>query len=119
LATVSGCAACHTPVDDNQQPESDREFAGGREFKSPFGTVVSPNITFHETGLASWSEERFVKRFRRLKDESAIVEVNPRDNTPMPWIEYSGVRDEDLGAIYQYLKSVPRIDHAVTVRSKS
>lgn len=116
LATVAGCGTCHTPADD--AAENGLEFAGGYEFKSPFGTVVSPNITFHETGLAGWTKEQFLKRFRRFRDKDAIVAVNPRDNTPMPWIEYSGISDEDLTAIYEYLKKLPPIAHKVEVRPK-
>ena len=31
----------------------------------------------------------------------------------MPWIAYSKMTDEDLGAIYEYLKTVKPIDKAV------
>jgi hypothetical protein len=34
----------------------------------------------------------------------------------MPWLEYAAMSDRDLQAIYEYLKSVPPVDHAVTVR---
>jgi hypothetical protein len=27
----------------------------------------------------------------------------------MPWIELSGMTDEDLGAVYDYLKTVPPV----------
>jgi hypothetical protein len=34
-------------------------------------------------------------------------------NTFMPWIMYSGMSDEDLGAIFTYLQSVPAIRNEV------
>jgi mono/diheme cytochrome c family protein len=116
LATIAGCRTCHTPTDDDKAPLSGKDFSGGYEFESPFGTIYSPNITFHETGLKGWTLDHFVKRFSHFRDDEAVVEVNPRDNTPMPWLEYAAMSDRDLQAIYEYLKSVPPVDHAVTVR---
>jgi hypothetical protein len=31
----------------------------------------------------------------------------------MPWLTYSGMTEEDLGAIYSYLKTVPPIENNV------
>lgn len=118
LATVSGCRMCHTPTDDRGAPREGQEFSGGREFKSPFGTVYSTNITPHATGLRGFSDDEFIDRFRHFRTKNAAVDVKPRDNTPMPWLEYAGMTDDDLLAIYAYLKSVPSIDHAVTARPK-
>ena len=115
---MAGCGACHTPTGNRHVAEAGKEFSGGYEFESPFGIVVSPNITFHKTGLGGWTPERFVERFERFRKKDAQVDVNPRDNTPMPWLEYAGMTDEDLEAIYAYLKTVPPVDHEVTVRPK-
>ncbi len=117
LATIAGCKGCHTPTDDKKRPLPGMEFAGGFAFESPFGTIRSPNITPHRTGLGSLSKEAFVKRFRAFQGEKARRAVSPSQNTPMPWLEYAGMDTLDLGAIYEYLRSVPPIDHAVEVRS--
>jgi hypothetical protein len=34
-------------------------------------------------------------------------------NTPMPWLMYSGMNDEDLGSIYDYLRTVTPVKHRV------
>lgn len=116
LATVAGCKECHTPTDTSHQPIAGQEFAGGRVFKSPFGEVRAPNLTPHPSGLTSWDKERFVQRFHAFREKSASIEVHPGQNTPMPWLEYSGMTAEDLGAIFTYLKQLPAIDHRVEVR---
>ena len=56
LTKAADCEICHT--DEGGQP-----FAGGRAFKTPFGTLYSPNITADkETGIGDWSERRFHPR---------------------------------------------------------
>src|SRR5690242_5929158 len=54
LATAADCAACHTGPDA-------KPFAGGVALKTPFGTIVSPNITpDREAGIGAWSDDEFV-----------------------------------------------------------
>ena len=86
------------------------------EFKSPNGIVRSPNITMHkETGIGNWTAEGFVARFKAYTDSSyispklAIGELN----TPMPWGMYSGMKEQDLAAIFAYLNTVKPIAHQV------
>jgi mono/diheme cytochrome c family protein len=116
LATIAGCKTCHTPTDAEKRPILGQEFAGGFEFKSPFGCVRSPNITAHASGLKAWSKQTFIERFHAFRDEAAAKQVHPGKNTPMPWLEYAGMSEADLGAIYLYLRSVPAIDNAVVTR---
>ena len=113
LATVAGCETCHTPTDDEKRPIAGKEFAGGYEFRSPFGVVRSSNITPHETGIERWSKQTFVQRFHAYRDKKSMVEVHPGKNTAMPWLEYAGMTATDLGAIYDYLRTVPPIENRV------
>src|SRR5690349_5102501 len=54
LTTVADCVACHT------DPDSNALFAGGRPIETPFGKVVSANITPDlETGIGSWTDAQF------------------------------------------------------------
>lgn len=110
LTRIAGCRFCHSPEDD---PEGAMAFAGGNEFRLPSGTVVSPNLTPHEiNGIGGWTREAFVARFRAFADEAP--QVGPEEpNTVMPWTMYAGMTDEDLGAIYDYLRTVPPVDKAV------
>ena len=104
LATIGGCYECHTPH-DNKGPIAAEAFSGGWEMKGPWGRVVTSNITPHpDTFLGRASKEEFIGRFRATYDPNA--KVPPGRNTVMPWTAFSGMTDEDLGAIYEYLKTV-------------
>lgn len=108
LATIAGCAECHSPVEKGQVIQ-DQLYAGGRLFKMPAGDLYSPNLTADSaTGLGLWSEQAFINRFKFFADSANLRTVGPRDqNTIMPWSMYSGMDTADLGAIYAYLRSLP------------
>lgn len=115
------CYDCHTPVDEQMQPIPDRAFAGGREFD--FSKVVpglkmaSANLTRDETGLAEKTKEAFVGQFKSFADpELKNLKVPPDQNTLMPWLQLSQLTEEDLGAIYDYLRTVPAVKNAVNRR---
>ena len=60
LTVAADCAACHTV------PGSGRPFAGGRAIETPFGNIVTPNITpDRETGIGAWSDDAFDAALRR------------------------------------------------------
>lgn len=104
-----GCIECHTIV-KNGQIIPEEAFAGGREFPLLTGGVVrSANITpDKETGIGSWTEEAFVQRFKMYVDSSYVPhDVGSNEfNSYMPWIMYGGMREEDLSAVYHYLRSL-------------
>jgi hypothetical protein len=113
LTRIAGCAHCHTPMDEKMRPIAARAFAGGTEFRFPGGAVTrAANLTPHASGLAAWSGADFVQRFRTAATQARAVAPG-EFNTPMPWQSYSGMTDEDLSAIYAYLRTVPAVDHVV------
>jgi hypothetical protein len=96
----------------------DKYMAGGFEFPIPTGGIVrSANITpDRETGIGAWTEEQFLSRFRTYSDSSyapAAVEQGAF-NTMMPWGYYSKMKEEDLKAIFTYLKSLTPVKNEVT-----
>jgi hypothetical protein len=95
----------------------DVKFAGGRIFPFPDGSaVISSNLTQDtETGIGNWNEEMFVKRFTQYVDSGYVnPKVPPGEfNTIMPWTMYSGMKEEDLRAIYAYLKTIEPIKNEV------
>jgi mono/diheme cytochrome c family protein len=102
LFTVAACTDCHSP-------DKEKYLAGGAEFNLPFGTIRSANISpDKETGIGSWTEDAFVNRFKQNLDPAlAERKVGPKDfNSIMPWKMYAGMDEEDLRAIYQYLRTV-------------
>ena len=56
LVTIGHCMECHTP-DVGDHHDFTKLGKGGREFKGPWGVVLSRNITSHkEKGIGSWSD---------------------------------------------------------------
>lgn len=116
LTTISGCYECHTPHDEKQQLDENRAFAGGWEMRGPWGRVVTSNLTPHAGSyMGRATREEFIGRFRAfasMNASNAPVAQKGR-NTIMPWLAFSAMSDEDLGAIYDYLKTVTPIDNRV------
>jgi len=116
LVTIGGCSDCHTPL-KRGQPVEEQAFAGGRVFATNVGTVVSANITPDmETGIGKWSEEFFLKKFYDYKDyvEHGPPQIqSPKSFTLMPWLSFSQLPSDDLGAIYTYLKTLKPVHNAV------
>lgn len=108
MATIAGCQFCHTP-DEKGKQIAGMEFAGGHDF----GTVKSANITPDQlTGIGGWTKEAFIARFHTYANGSAPI-AQGDNNTVMPWLMFAGMKDEDLGAIYDYLRTVKPVNHAV------
>ena len=116
MTRSAGCQECHTPMDKGK-PLEGLSFAGGMEFKFPGGsTIRSLNITpDKETGIGSWTREMFVNRFRSYVDSAYIPQkIAPGEfTTPMPWFMYGGMKEQDLAAIYDYLRTVTPVSHSV------
>lgn len=115
LVNATGCIDCHSKTDKGAIIPG-TEFGGGMEFAQPGGIVRSPNITFdNETGIGAWTSEAFVARFKMY----AAADYKPAElkkgdlNTPMPWGMYGGMKEQDLKAIYAYLKSLNPIKNKV------
>jgi mono/diheme cytochrome c family protein len=115
LTSIGMCAECHTPRNDKDQPLEGMEFAGGWEMHAPSFAVTTANITPHpSTWMGKATKEEFIGRFRSFASlAAASAEAKDGKNTLMPWISYSGMSDEDLGAIYDYLKTVKPIYNQV------
>ena len=75
-------------------------------FAGPWGISFAMNLTPDvDTGLGSWSDEMFVKALRTGKHMGTSRPIQP----PMPWSWYSQMSDDDLKALFAYLRSVPAI----------
>lgn len=113
LVNAAGCVDCHSKTKDGKVIAG-TEFGGGTAFPQPAGVLYSPNITFDaKAGIANWSKAFFIKRFKRFADSSYHpIAVGPKQlNSPMPWTMFSGMTPRDLGAIYDYLKTVKPISN--------
>jgi hypothetical protein len=114
LLSFAGCTDCHTQRRMGM-PVKGKELAGGMAFPLPSGIVKSANLTpDQETGIGAWTKEAFIARFKAF-DAKTFTPFETKDgfNTPMPWTFYSGMTEEDLGAIYAYLHSLKPIKNEV------
>lgn len=116
MIKAADCIGCHTKSEKGEFLPG-MEYAGGVEFKFPNGAVVtSANLTpDKETGLGSWTKEQFISRFKSFSNpQIKLTKVKTNDfNTPMPWIDYSGMTDEDIGAIFIYLQTLKPVKNPV------
>lgn len=100
---VGNCIMCHTKVDMRTGAFAGPIFGGGAQIESvsqPEKTFIPPNLTPHPRWgwIASWPEDVFVARMKLGKQ---------REGTPMPWHGIKRQSDDDLRAIYRYLRTVP------------
>ena len=113
LVTLGVCSDCHTPM-TQQGPDFSKAFAGGFRFKNEVVDVTVANITPDSTtGIGSWTEEVFLAKFK-----TNLAAMQKGDNpgkmqTEMPWGSYARMTDDDLKAIYAYLRTVPPIKNKV------
>jgi mono/diheme cytochrome c family protein len=109
LTTLASCGDCHTPRDERGQYIAALAFAGGNivEHRPTWEPRAAANITPGVNGIPYYNEELFLEVMRtgRVR-ERKITDV-------MPWGHYKGMTDEDLKAIFAYLKTVAPVDHYI------
>ena len=117
MANAAGCVECHTKQEKGKK--IGEPFAGGFEFHMPTGAINrSANITPSENGgIGKWSKEQFIERFKFYADSSyvpATIDWAKGDfQTVMPWTMYRNMKEQDLGAIYDYLRTVKPVDAVI------
>lgn len=132
-----GCHACHSPkifTPEGEVIDSTRVLSGHPEelgipdvdlshvnegwitfndqstcWVGPWGMAFARNLTpDEETGIGTWNEETFIRLVRaghRLRGEQLAK--------PMPWLDLRKSSDEDLRAIFAYLRSIPPVKNHV------
>lgn len=139
LVTAGGCHDCHSPkVFGPQGPKIDEtKILSGHpaeiklaEFDpailepgkyilftqdvtaaiGPWGASFAANLTpDNETGIGTWQPEMFINALRTGKHLGAGRPILP----PMPWEMIGKLTDEDLKAVFAYLKSIPPVKNKV------
>ncbi|MDD5361765.1 MAG: c-type cytochrome [Ignavibacteria bacterium] len=120
LVQAAACFDCHTPQDKGK-PIAEKYFAGGMEFYLPGGTIRSANITPDvSSGIGTWTKEQFIQKFKSFDSDSAKnVSVGEKSfNTIMPWTTYAGMTKEDLGNMYDYLRTLKPVTNIVNKFSR-
>lgn len=107
LVNLMGCADCHTPVDDHHNPIPGMDFSGGQIIQGPWGRVATANLTPAPSGIPYYDEAVFVRAMRTGSVGSRAL------NRAMPWLVFRGMTDQDLGAMFAYLKTLKPVAHRV------
>ncbi len=117
LVDAAGCMWCHSPQTRLAAPIPGRRYSGGEPFPIPppgGGLSWSTNLTPATTGLGGWTKEVFVARFKASTPEVMRAQPIPEGgfSSLMPWDAYSGMTEEDLGAIWDALQRLRPIENA-------
>jgi hypothetical protein len=139
LVSTSACMDCHTPMKmgpAGPEPDMSRMLSGHPQhikvpaapqpaadgfwgilagmtmtaWNGPWGTSFTANLTPDaETGLGQWTERDFMQTIRTGRHMGRGREILP----PMPIPVYQNFTDEDLGAIFAYLRTIPPVKNRV------
>jgi cytochrome c553 len=139
LVTIAGCNDCHSPkkmgpngpvVDPATMlsgfpANTPVPVAGPDDIKNglavfggdltvaigPWGTTFAANITSDATGIGNWKEDQFKNALRHGKYKG--LDGGRMLMPPMPWQDFSNLTDEDIRAIFFYLKSTKPVNNVV------
>ena len=95
LVQLGNCAACHTA-------RGGLPFAGGKSIDTPFGAVVTSNITPDKlTGIGAWTAADFWQAMHhgRSKDGRLLYPA-------FPYTEYTRITRDDTDAMFAHLLSL-------------
>ncbi|MGE5430026.1 MAG: c-type cytochrome [Syntrophomonadaceae bacterium] len=138
LVNFGGCNDCHSPKIMTVQgpvPDSTKRLSGHpageplapidtsvtnskwmytsmdlTAWAGPWGVSFPANLTpDDQTGIGTWTEEIFFNAMRQGKHMGSGRPILP----PMPWQSVAGLTDEDLRAVFNYLKSLKAISNKV------
>lgn len=111
---VALCAECHTPRTGlRAQADKSRLFAGDAHPSKSFPANPANITPDAATGIGTWSEEQFISTIRTGVDPKGI-----RLHPFMPSKQIARMSDDDLRAIYRYLRTVPPIHNEVPRRTQ-
>lgn len=94
LVTIGSCNVCHTPGftgKAGQLPESEWLTGVAIGYQGPWGTSYPTNLRLSTAALT--------------EDQWVMIARAPR-LPPMPWIALEAMSDNDLRAIYQFIRSL-------------
>ena len=114
LVGAGGCGDCHTPYIKGV-PDFSKMFGGGNTFHIGSFVVTSANITPDSTtGIGAWEVGTFIAKFAVCREEKGYNYNPGKLNTIMPVVDFSGMTDGDLKAIYAYLRTVKPVKNQIT-----
>lgn len=139
LVMLGGCNDCHTPKKMGAQgpemdmtlmlsghpekmppPPIDQKEAAAKglgvtqtetAWVGPWGISYAGNLTPDSTGIGNWKEDQFINALRKgkYKGLDSARGLLP----PMPWQNSKFMSDDEIKAIFAYLKSIPPVKNIV------
>ncbi len=106
LVTIASCNECHTPQ-ERGAPKPGLEYGGGFTLDGPWGSVASSNITPDASGIGYYDEPLFIQAMR-----TGYVKAR-KLNSIMPFGEFGGLTDDDLKAMFAYVRTLKAVKHRV------
>lgn len=124
---LAECVGCHTPLGPGGEGDPNMKlylsgvpakFAGKKKgppqvagFRGPKGARYYPkNITPEpDTGIGKWTEDQFVRAFK----EEIRPDGTKYDKSQMRWDRYKNMIEEDIRAMYRYLRTIKPIKNKV------
>ncbi len=93
LIILGGCNDCHTPgYMEAEVPETDWLTGAPVGFRGPWGTTYPPNLRL---------------RVQEITEDEWVAILHTRTQAPpMPWINTNKMAEQDVRAMYQYIKSL-------------
>ena len=138
LVTIGSCHDCHTPLSkgpDGPEPDMKRALSGHPQeiaikapaklaepwtaaasstltaWSGPWGVSFSANLTPDKyTGvLEGFTEQQFIQTLRTGRHQGQGRRILP----PMPWQLIGQMTDDDLKAVFAYLRQIPAVRNKV------
>lgn len=109
LVRLAQCNDCHSPYDKEGNLIPGKMFGGGLHMEGPWGDVTSPNITSDASGISHYDTAMFIKTVRTGRASGGVRDLS----TIMPYAYFRNMTDDDLAAIFAFLRSVPPVCHRV------
>jgi hypothetical protein len=139
IVSITGCNDCHTPkkmTPEGPAPDMSLMLSGHpaqmpapdvnrKEMESkglavtndltawvgPWGISYAANLTPDSSGIGGWKEDQFIYcirqgKFKGLPDSRPLL-------PPMPWQEIRNMTDDELKAVFAYLKTIKPISNVV------
>jgi mono/diheme cytochrome c family protein len=95
IVKISGCNDCHTPgyvQAGSDVPEEVWLIGDELGWYGPWGTTYPTNLRLY---MRNFTEEEWVEKAKTL-----------RARPPMPWFALNQMAEEDLRAVYQFVRSL-------------
>jgi cytochrome c553 len=137
VGAIGGCDDCHTPKNmgpNGPEPDMTKRLSGHPEnakvpaapkpagpwmiavsgdltsWSGPWGISYAANLTPDQnTGLGIWTEDMFIRAMRTGRHMGQSRPILP----PMPWQTFKNMSDDDLKAVFAFLRALPPVTNHV------